>query len=191
MSTELKILATDDFDIISRRLELYAKSTTARDLIKLELEQEHQKALTARKSQIDKQEKRIEFAENVILMIAAEHPEWFTDKKSLVTPFGSINSRATTSHKVSDEQHTIRLIKAAATRTDDEIQRARLLGLIRVKEELNLEAVECLSEKELNALRIVRVKGASLSITIAKAGAKKGGAKKAKVAPEATVKEAA
>lgn len=189
--SELKILATDDFEIVSRRLELLAKSTTARDAIKLELEQEYQKLLTSRKTELGKQEKRIEFAENVILLIAAEHPEWFSDKKTLTTPFGSVHSHASTSHKVVDEQHSIRLIKAAALRTDDEVQRARLIGLIRIREELNLEAVECLSEKDLNALRIVRVKGNSLSIKIAKAGGTKKGAKRKAKADENAVEEAA
>lgn len=185
MTDTPRILHSDDFEVVARRIELLAKSTTARDLIKAEIQQAYERLLAERKTALSKHERSIEFAETVILTIAQEHPEWFADKKTLNTPFGAVHSHRSTSHKVPDEEHTIRLIKAAAARATDDLTKARLLGLIRVREEVNIEAVEALADKELTPFRIVRVRGTSLSIKLAKADAAAKKPRKAKTKEEA------
>ncbi len=171
--SDLKIIASDDFEIVARRIEMFAKAKAKLDTLELEEAKAYLAILDAGKTEKSQLQRKCEFAEKIIYAIAEEHPEWFLDEKHLKTPFGSLHSRKTTSHKSADEAHSIRLIETAALRCDDEVTKARLLGLIRVKKELNLEAVECLGEKELAKLQIVRIRGTNLTIKLAKPAAQK------------------
>jgi hypothetical protein len=182
----LKALATDDLDIITRRMEMLANSTNRLDTINAAIAAEYHKLLATNKTELGKLGRATEFAEKVILAITEQHPEWFTKEKSVQTVFGSVNARATTCHECADEAHTIRLIESAAARCEDEVEKARLLGLVRVKKELNIEAVECLDKKDLARLQIVRVKRTSLTIKLAKPTAPKK-SKGKKTTPEAPV----
>lgn len=187
--TELTIIDSDDRELVARRLQLWAASTVALAQIDLDLEKKRQEAEKEVKTEKGKQERAVEFHENLIIAIAREHPEWFADKKTLATGLAEVACRNTTSHRAPDEEHSIRLIKKAAEAAPDEVQRARLLGLIRKTETLNLEAIECLGEKELERLKIVRVK--SKSYTIKLATPKKAKAGKAKKHTEEPAEAAA
>jgi hypothetical protein len=90
------------------------------------------------------------------LLISA-HPEWFQDKKSIKTPYGSVGFRSTTSLDVPNEEASIILIEQLCK--DDE--KAQYL---RKETTLNREALELLSDAELRQFRIKRLKEESCTV---------------------------
>lgn len=90
-------------------------------------------------------------AEAAIKEIAAAHPEWFADAKTVKTPFGQVHSQRTTSHEAPDEVSAIARVKAG-----DEVKATQLGALIRLEESLNLDALADLTIEELAQFGIVR-----------------------------------
>jgi len=131
---------------------------------------EHRKEYAALQEALEK-------ADNAVKDIAGLHPEWFADKKTITTPYGSIQSRSTTKLVVENETETIRLLKQLGP--DAAV-------FVRTKEELDLEALEKLPDAELARILVTRVTTESLTAAPAKLNlgkAAKAAAKKAKQSP--------
>jgi hypothetical protein len=107
-------------------------------------------------------------------LIARRHPEWFAERKSVVTPCGTIKLTASTRLVVTNDELAIALIQKYY---------AEISGLyLRFSTELNLEALEALTDAELARLKIARISAENFSVVPAKANL--GKAIKAAVAKE-------
>lgn len=95
--------------------------------------------------------------------IALTHPEWFADKRSVKTPYGTVRVTRTTKLDVPNEEVTVLLIERAEETLHLEPGR-----FLRTKKEPNLDALKELSDRELKALRIERVSDESVKVTEAK-----------------------
>jgi hypothetical protein len=108
------------------------------------------------------------------------HPEWRGDKKSVATPFGSVESRKATELEVPNPALTIALIKAKAVQEPQ----FKAADYLHIEEEPNLEALESLTDDELAKLGVARktseritVKPAKLNVAKAVKAAKRPTAK--------------
>lgn len=127
---------------------------------------EHRKEYAALQEAVEK-------AETTVKDIAGMHPEWFADKKTITTPYGSIQSRSSTKLDVANEHESIKLLRQLGP--DAAV-------FIRTAEELDLEALEKLPDAELARIGISRVTTESLTASPAKLNlgkAAKAAAKKA------------
>jgi len=105
-----------------------------------------------------------------------KHPEWRGDKKSVATPFGSVESRKATELEVPNPALTVALIKAKAVQEPQ----FKAADYLHVEEEPNLEALEAMTDDALALLGVnrkvserVTVKPAKLNVAKAvKAAAK-------------------
>jgi hypothetical protein len=103
--------------------------------------------------------------------LAAKHPEWFADSKTLKTPFGQLHSHRSTSHEAPDTTAAIARIKAAqarAIKSGDEVLATRLGALIRTEDTLNFDALGDLDTPQLTRFGITRRTEESLTIKEAK-----------------------
>jgi hypothetical protein len=139
----------------------------AADVVLLEYAAKHRLEIAAL------QERQNSLAEQMEL-IARRHPEWFAERKSVVTPCGTIKLTASTRLVVTNDELAIALIQKYY---------AEISGLyLRFSTELNLEALEALTDAELARLKIARISAENFSVVPAKANL--GKAIKAAVAKE-------
>lgn len=110
-------------------------------------------------------------AEAALRDLAALHPEWFAESKTLKTPFGQLHSHRSTSHEAPDPAGAIARIKAAqarAIKAGDPVQATRLAALIRHEETLNFDALGELDTAQLTHFGIARRTEESITIKEAK-----------------------
>lgn len=92
-------------------------------------------------------------AEVALEAIARNHPEWFGDKQSVKTPFGTVKFHASTVIEADDEQVSIALISEAGQ-----------FDYLRQINVLDLEALEKLTDKQLEHFRLRRVEKRNFSV---------------------------
>jgi len=102
--------------------------------------------------------------EQALELICRAHPEWFGDKKSITTPYGTAKLHSTTKLEISNPEATLLLIKHEGERNTE----FKAVDFIHSKEEPNLEALEKLPDTVLKNFRIFRVKDESFSVVPAK-----------------------
>jgi hypothetical protein len=94
-----------------------------------------------------------------------QHPEWRGDKKSVGTPFGSVEQRTTTELRVDNPAMTVALIEAKAESNPTGFPVADFLHITK---EPNLEMLERLSDSELGRLGISRITTERVTVKPAK-----------------------
>jgi hypothetical protein len=105
-----------------------------------------------------------------IRALFTRHPEWReAGKKSVKTPYGSVEQRTATELDVPNPAATVALIRARA-REDDKFDPSLFL---RVETEPNLEALEALGDDELAKLGITRKSSERITVKPAKVSAAK------------------
>jgi hypothetical protein len=90
--------------------------------------------------------------------ICRSHPEWFLDRKSLRTPFGTATLRATSSLDIANEELTIALLETAG-KTDPEY-----LLAVKITKTVDRAVLSALDDLELKSFRVKRVEGQSFSV---------------------------
>lgn len=95
--------------------------------------------------------------------LAVKHPEWFAEKRSVKTPYGTVKVTRTTKLNLPNEEVTVLLIERAEEKGEVEVGR-----YLRTKKEPNLEALAEISDAELKAFRIERIRDESVKVTEAK-----------------------
>jgi hypothetical protein len=86
--------------------------------------------------------------------IALQHPEWFGDKRSMVTPFGSVKMKTSEWLETENEELSIALLEAEGN-TNPEFKSELFLHS---KKSLNLEALEKMDDVQLRRFRIKRMR---------------------------------
>jgi hypothetical protein len=97
-------------------------------------------------------QKTLTECEAALEIIARSHPEWFTEKKSVATPYGTVKFNKSTKTVIDNEEFTILLIEKHAAENKDFDSSA----LIIPSKTLNIEAIEKLPPELLAAFRIER-----------------------------------
>lgn len=102
-------------------------------------------------------------SELAIEIIAMRHPEWFTEKRSVKTPYGTVKVTRTNKLDVPNEEVSILLIERA-----EELGTLEKGRYLRTKKEVNIDALQSMTDAELSALRINRIRDESVKVTEAK-----------------------
>jgi ribosomal protein L31 len=96
--------------------------------------------------------------EAALEIIARKHPEWFSEKRSVKTPYGVVKFHKSTSLQIDSEELTILLIKSEFIEPDLYIVES---------EKLNLEALEDVPDEELKRIRVTRIVTDNFSVKAA------------------------
>jgi hypothetical protein len=121
---------------------------------------------TRRKEYADLQQKIADSQEGIELA-ATLNPQWFEKSKTLKTPYGTVAFRKTTKLNVKNEEVSIVLIEQFTELLGDK-EKEVAESYIRTNKELDLEALEKLSDAELKKFRITRETTESCTVKAAK-----------------------
>lgn len=144
-----------DYKNLIDLLAVYSESHARLSKMQAEINEEVLDTVDPRREEFAEIQAAASQAEEAIREIAGRNPQWFPEgAKTLKTPYGHIQSRASTSLAVPSEEATIRLIRAAGKETQ----------FLRVNTTLDKEALEALKDDELAEFGIIREKGESLTI---------------------------
>ncbi len=111
-----------------------------------------------------------------IEIIVRQHPEWFAERKSIVTPGGTVKMTSTTTLEVDNEELSVTLVESHLA------DGFECEAYLRRKTELNLDALAALDDAELRRYKIRRVQSDKFSVAPAKVKLGKPAAKAAEVA---------
>lgn len=105
-------------------------------------------------------------AETALEVIARKHPEWFTEKRSIKTPFGAVKFSRSTSLEIKNEELSIALVRSLliSGSAEPEVGEATY---IRQVEKLDIEALEKLDDGVLKELKIKRVSKDNFAVVAA------------------------
>jgi hypothetical protein len=150
-----------DFSDLVQLMSDFAKAKNCLSALETHAQTEFLVVVDDNKEQYALHQETVTETEAKIEAIARRHEkDWFRDSKTIRTPFGSVSLRTTTSLAVPNEEATILLIERRIELEESEIapgDEPPSKAFLREKIELNLEALEKLSDAELKALRITRV----------------------------------
>lgn len=146
------------------------------DKLQNEVQTEYIDLVDAKKKDYARLQQNIASAQEGIEYLATVNPQWFVKSRTLKTPYGTVSFRKTTKLEVRNEELSIVLL--------EQLGQDGLPFLIPSKK-LNIEALEKLTDQELERLKIKRVTEDSCTVKPAKvdlgkavkAANKEGGAK--------------
>lgn len=172
---------SEDFKNLIDLLAIYSEADATLAQMTANLNSDVIQAIDGYKDDYAGMQKTLVEAEQAAERIALRHPEWFTEKKSVKTPYGTVKFHRSNPVQVGNEELSIELIKRDAAQHGLEPG-----AFIRQREVLNIEALETLTPEQLKAFRLTRVAKENFSITPARVDlgkAVKEAAEKREVAP--------
>lgn len=95
-------------------------------------------------------------AETALEIIARAHPEWFTDKKTVKTPFGTVKFHKSTKLEIKNAELTIALVRSELARGSADPAGVEA-AYIKQEDTLDVEALEKLDDDTLKRLKVKRV----------------------------------
>lgn len=161
---ELREQREREFLNLVNLLGILTDATQRLEALENETNTAFQQLIDDKKAQYSTLQATIAETEAALEHVAESHPEWFGEKASIKTPYGSVRFRKSTVLDVKNEEASIILIRQR------EKEDASFISdlYIRRKETLNLEALENLTDSELQDLRIKRVPKRNFGCTPAK-----------------------
>lgn len=136
-----------DYENLVNLLAILSEANARQTAMQGEIDQAFLDTIDAHRKDYAENQSKITETEEAIREIAARHPEWFPAKKKTVqTPYGSVKSVSSKKIVAPSPEASIALIKQADRATE----------FIRIREELDLEALEDLEDAELALFGIRR-----------------------------------
>jgi hypothetical protein len=111
-----------------------------------------------RKEYVDLQ-KTIAAADAAIEATALLNPQWFEAERTVKTPYGSVAKRRVTKLVVENEEVTVALLEQRGPEAE---------AFLRVRKQVNVEALETMGDEELRRIRVRRVQSESIAIRCTK-----------------------
>lgn len=155
---------SEDFQNLVNLLSVYTEASHRLGEMEANLNAEMMETVDAYKEDYAGLQRTLTEAEKAIELIAVRHySEWFGERKSLKTPYGTVKFVRSTSIVVENEELSVEIIRRDAAKhgLDPAL-------LIRTKEELNLEALETLTLEQLKAFKVGRQTKDNFSVVPAK-----------------------
>ncbi len=149
-----------DFRQLVQLLHLYSNASASLDAIEAQAAKEYLAVIERHQADYARLQGILTGTEKVAEDLCRSHPEWFTEKKGLKTPFGTAKLTRTTKLETDDEQKAIALMWRKHARNKE----FPLGNFVREEQRIDREAMEKLSDAELAEFRIVRVVEQSFSI---------------------------
>ncbi|MEO5915603.1 MAG: host-nuclease inhibitor Gam family protein [Luteolibacter sp.] len=162
MSAKLKSITIPDAETYRTLVDDLARLTDASSqlaALEISTQMEWTEIMDRHRDEYAILQTEISETEAAIKAVTNAHPEWFTEVKTLKTPYGSIGYRSATKLDVPNEEFTIALI---------ELKGESHAVYLRPRKFLNLEALETLTDGELAEFKITRVTSDKCTVTPAK-----------------------
>lgn len=140
-------------------MAIYNESSTRMDELENDLQMAWLDLVDARRNDYAELQEAVAGSSAAIETLATLNRQWFADSKTLKTPYGSVSFRTATKLEVKNEEVTILLIEQMGE--DAAI-------FLRLKKELNLEAMEHLDDADLKDMRVRRVTTESCTVKAAR-----------------------
>jgi hypothetical protein len=155
---------SEEFSNFVNLVAVYADASNQLEALQNDANNELLLWLDERKGDYARLQGTLAQAETALELIALKHPDWFGEKKSIKTPFGTAKLHSSTKLVVKNEETTLLLMD----RESEKNKEFKKADYIRTKQELNLEALEQLDVETLTRLRIDRVTTDNFSVAPAK-----------------------
>lgn len=168
------IQLSDDFKEMLNLLSVFTEASNGLAALENSCNKELLDIIDEHKPDYSTLQEALTKSETALEVIALRHPEWFTTKQSIVTPYGAVKFHSGTKLQVDNEEVTVLLIEQRAKKGAEYNVAEKTITpfttdmYIRTERKLNLESLEKLTDSELLALRIKRVPTNSFSVKPAK-----------------------
>lgn len=163
MSKQAPIIPpSEDFKNLVDLMAVYSDAATQLEALKADVNQEYLGIIDEQRDAYAKLQKILTESETALELICLKHPDWFTTRKSVKTPYGTVAFRSGKTLTISNEEASIILIEQHI-----EARRAEgidISGLLRTRTELNVEALEAMDDDVLARFRIHRTSTTSFSV---------------------------
>jgi len=136
---------TGDFEGVINLLSVLGEANRQMDTLTTDVEVGYLQIVTTKRDAYAKLQTTVGETEAAIEVIARRNPQWFSDKKTITTPYGIVKMKSSKEIVVANEEASIVLMLAAKRRE-----------LVRRKIEINLEALQELPDAELAKFGISR-----------------------------------
>ena len=156
--------SAQDFAQFVELQQKYTEASTQLDALEVRINESSQKVAQAHAADFIVLQETVAELDAQLKELFGRHPEWRGDKKSVSTPYGSVEQRTAKELQVPNPAMTVALIEAKG-KSDPAFQSATFLH---VTTEPNLEALERLSDETLAGLGITRVETQRMSVKPAK-----------------------
>lgn len=153
-----------DYKNLVDLLSVYSEASNRMEALQTEANEEYLTVIDDKKTEYARLQKIISEAELSLELIARRHPEWFKEKKTVRTPYGSVRLTATEKLEIANEEVAVLLIEQEGERNPD----FKAENYLRKEIILNREALETLDDQTLKRFRIKRVPGESFAAKAAK-----------------------
>lgn len=156
--------ATADFQNLIDLLAVFTEASNRLDALQATANEDLAAILDEIKEEYAQAQEAATKAESAIEQIALKNPDWFTDKRTLRTPYGTVSLRRGSKLDAPNEEASLVRIRLFAEKhfpgagPDETRAREEFISrFIRTKETLNLEALEAESDTFLTTIGVARV----------------------------------
>ena len=163
--------ATADFQEMVNLLAVFSEATNQLAELETSVNAEVLEMIDDHKSDYAKLQEALTKAETALEILARKHPEWFAQKKSIKTPYGTAKLHKGTRLEVTNDEATVKLLRAEQARVLAESEgytKFNAEDYIRISEVPKLEALETLDDSTLAKFMVRRVTEDKFSVTPAK-----------------------
>lgn len=167
---KIELPQTEDFQNLIDLLAVFTEGSNRLARLQSDANEQLTDILDEIKAEYAQAQEAVTRAEAAMEIIALAHPDWFSGKRSLKTPYGTVSLRRGTKLDAANEEASIVRIRLYATQqfpgNGPEEQRAReefISRFVRTKETLNLEALEAEGDTFLKTIGVDRVPFESFS----------------------------
>lgn len=157
---------TPDFEQVVKLLALFSDATNRLSEMESEANQQFLEIIDDKLPEYAQLQEACKQAETALETICRMHLEWFTKVKSIKTPYGKVLFHSSTELDIANDEATVRLLRAEHKANP----KFAADDYIRSVEAPNVEALESLSDAELERFMIKRVRKENFSATPAKVG---------------------
>ena len=165
IATKSMIETDSDYSKLVKLLSKYSEASNALSAIQNAANIDLMERLRAEVPAFAKHQQTLGECEVELELICRRHPEWFSDRKSMKTPFGETKLTCASHLEADNEELSCLLIQQAATKNEEGID---VTALLRVKVSLNLEALEALPDSVLRRFKIRRCSDDKFTVKPAK-----------------------
>lgn len=174
-----------DFKQIVELLATHSQAENELEQLQAQANQEFLLTVDALKSKYARLQQRMIESETALEILSRKHPEWFQDKKTIKTPYGSVQLKNNPPKIVADNPELSMVLIENEGERNKEFDPAKY---IHQEQSLNLEALAGCTDEQLKKWRLRREHSDTFTVKSAKLDMGKA-VKEALAAPEAKVKK--
>lgn len=153
-----------DFTEMVKLLAVFTDATNSINVIETEANGELLEILDDKKADYSKLQEALTQSEAAVEVIVRRHPEWFTERASIKTPYGTVKFTTSNYLVIPNEEVSTLLIEQEAEK-NPEFNRDEFIS---TKKVLSVEALEKLDDATLKRLRITRASDKNVKVVAAK-----------------------